>query len=199
MAKGLTVDLESINEALEEGNIAPEAEEDIIHLLPQDSSITSFTDNVVKQVDSGFADIKESNDATKEAEVDGIKEVRAQKLRQIFSESNDRANKLFELEEDLEMGDFEVEDISQILKDAADEITKVNEEGDKDIESVANTHTAVDINNSAVLKDLVKDIMDNDGDEDLQKEIVEDAELPFNVNTEVDSSTKTLERILERS
>ena len=199
MAKGLTVDLESINEALEEGNIAPEAEEDIIHLLPQDSSITSFTDNVVKQVDSGFADIKESNDATKEAEVDGIKEVRAQKLRQIFSESNDRANKLFELEEDLEMGDFEVEDISQILKDAADEITKVNEEGDKDIESVANTHTAVDINNSAVLKDLVKDIMDNDGDQDLQKEIVEDAELPFNVNTEVDSSTKTLERILERS
>lgn len=65
------------------------------------------------------------------------------------------------------MGDFEVEDISQILKDAADEITEVNAEGDKQIESVANTHTAVDINNSAVLKDLVKDIIDNDGDEDL--------------------------------
>ena len=166
MAKGLTVDLESINEALEEGNTAPGAVaevEDIIHLPPPEA----FTESIVKQVDSGFAGVKESNDATKEAEVDAIQKQRTQKLRDIFGESNARANKLFELEQDLEMGDFEVEDISQILKDASDEITKVNEEGDKDIESVANTHTAVDINNSAVLKDLVKDIMDNNGDADL--------------------------------
>ena len=166
LAKGLTVDLESINEALEEGNTAEGtvAEvEDIIHLPPPEA----FTESIVKQVDSGFADIKESNDATKEAEVDAIKQTCTQKLGAIFSESNARANKLFELDEDLEMGDFEVDDISQILKDASEEITKVNEEGDKDIESVANTHTAVDINNNAVLKDLVKDIMDNNGDADL--------------------------------
>ena len=164
LAKGLTVDLESINEALEEGNTEDVAQvEDIIHLPPPEA----FTESIVKQVDSGFADIKESNDATKEAEVDAIKQTRTQKLGAIFSESNARANKLFELDEDLEMGDFEVDDISQILKDASEEITKVNEEGDKDIESVANTHTAVDINNNAVLKDLVKDIMDNNGDADL--------------------------------
>ena len=164
LAKGLTVDLESINEALEEGNAEDVAQvEDIIHLPPPEA----FTESIVKQVDSGFADIKESNDATKEAEVDAVKQERTQKLNDIFSQSNARANKLFELEEDLEMGDFEVEDISQILKDASDQIAKVNEEGDKDIESVANTHTAVDINNNAVLKDLVKDIIDNDGDDDL--------------------------------
>lgn len=86
------------------------------------------------------------------------------------------------------MGDFEVEDISQILNDAANKINKVNEEGDKDIESVANTHTAVDINNSAVLADLVKDIMDNDGDAGQVKDIVKDADLPFDVDTEVNSS-----------
>ena len=76
MAKGLTVDLESINKALEEGNTAPEAvadvEEDIIHLVPQDDSITSFTEDIVKQVGSGFASVAKSNDATKEAEIDGI-------------------------------------------------------------------------------------------------------------------------------
>ena len=58
LAKGLTVDLESINEALEEGSTAPEAvadvEEDIIHLVPQDESITSFSKDIVKQVDFGF-------------------------------------------------------------------------------------------------------------------------------------------------
>ena len=171
LAKGLTVDLESINEALEEGSTAPEAvadvEEDIIHLVPQDDRITSFTKDIVKQVDTGFEGVSKANDATKEAEIDVIQKERAQKLGAIFSQSNARANKLFELEQDLEMGDFEVEDISQILKDASDQIAKVNEEGDKDIESVANTHTAVDINNNAVLKDLVKDIIDNDGDDDL--------------------------------
>jgi hypothetical protein len=97
------------------------------------------------------------------------------------------------------MDDFEVEDISQILKDSAAEIAKVNETGDKDIESVANAHTAVDINNNAVLKDLVKDIMDNDGNDGEVKAIVADASLPFDVNTEVNSSERTLERILERS
>ena len=76
MAKGLTVDLESINEALEEGSTAPEAvadvEEDIIHLVPQDESITSFTKDIVKQVDTGFEDVSKANDATKEAEIDDI-------------------------------------------------------------------------------------------------------------------------------
>ena len=41
--------------------------------------------------------------------------------------------------------------------------------------------------------------MDNDGDDEQVKDIVTDAELPFDVNTEVNSSEKTLERILERS
>ena len=81
------------------------------------------------------------------------------------------------------MEDFEVEDISQILKDSAAEINKANEEGDKGIQSVANTSTAVDINNNAVLADLVKDIMDNDGDDDSVKAIVDDAALPFDINT----------------
>ena len=74
LAKGLTVDLESINEALEEGTTAPgviaKEAEDLIHLkVPTESGITPFTESVVKQVDLGFADIKESNDATKDAEV----------------------------------------------------------------------------------------------------------------------------------
>ena len=161
--------------------------------------VNPFTSSVVKQVDSGFAAIKKQNAAEKDAEVEGIKETRARKIGSIFSESNARANKLFELEEELDMDDFEVEDISQILKDSAAEIAKVNEEGDKDIESVASAHTAVDLNNNAVLKDLVKDIMDNDGDDGEVKAIVADADLPFDVNTEVNSSEKTLERILERS
>ena len=89
MAKGLTVDLESINEALEEGSTAPEAvadvEEDIIHLVPQDDRITSFTKDIVKQVDTGFEGVSKANDATKEAEIDDIQQKRAQKLGAIFS------------------------------------------------------------------------------------------------------------------
>ena len=89
MAKGLTVDLESINEALEEGSTAPEAvadvEEDIIHLVPQDDRITSFTKDIVKQVDTGFEGVSKANDATKEAEIDVIQKERAQKLGAIFS------------------------------------------------------------------------------------------------------------------
>ena len=89
MAKGLTVDLESINEALEEGSTAPEAvadvEEDIIHLVPQDDRITSFTKDIVKQVDTGFEGVSKANDATKEAEINDIQQKRAQKLGAIFS------------------------------------------------------------------------------------------------------------------
>ena len=80
MAKGLTVDLESINEALEGQNVPEvskgsdpvESQTAVIaetETADRDEFVSSLTKSVVEQIESGFGDIKASNEAVADKEI----------------------------------------------------------------------------------------------------------------------------------
>ena len=145
-----------------------------------DSTTAAEAKSIIAQVSEGFDKIHEGNSIAEAKALTATQAVQEADTKDIISEANAEAQSV------LQSGRASLDDIEDIYQDSAAEITAVNQAHDADVASISKQAAIAAIGNDKVKDDLVSDLEDAQGDGIDLGDLVEDASLPFDVDTEMD-------------
>ena len=145
-----------------------------------DSTTAAEAKSIIAQVTEGFDKIHKGNSIAEAKALTATQAVQEADTKDIISEANAEAQSV------LQSGRASLDDIEDIYEDSAAEITAVNQAHDADVASISKQAAIAAIGNDKVKDDLVSDLEAAQGDGIDLGDLVEDANLPFDVDTEMD-------------
>ena len=171
-----------LNLALSAGLPKTETNDDKITVIGSggSSSTAAEAKSIISQVEEGFDKIHKSNSIAEAKALPATQAVQEADTKDIIDEANAEAQSI------LQSADADLDDVTDVYEDTAEEISAVNVAHDADVATISKQAAIAAIGNDKVKDDLVSDLEDAADDGIDLGDLVDQASLPFDVDTEMD-------------